>query len=212
MSNSIPNFEGKTWVAFTDLCGTKDMYKEKPEIAAKALHTFYNAVFNIHQQSGNISTIVVSDCAIFWLNRGANQQDNLDTLLSSLKKLNREMIGKNYLLRTTIAYGHFKYQQRLEIPGISKNMFVGSAYLDAYANNDKAIEGSIAIASWPKGKKRNGYSQQFQKFVRKGKDLDFWEYFWSVDDASEIKRLIAEREKAYKLTFEKLKEIYQGRF
>jgi hypothetical protein len=206
MTGTIPYFDGETWVAFTDLCGTKVMYNENPEVAAKALDTFYNTVFDIHQETNGICTIAVSDCAIFWLNEGVNQQTNLHTLLNSLKALHRRMIDKSYLLRTTVAYGNFKYQQRLEIAAIRKDMFVGSAYLDAYANNDKIQPGQIGIVKSAHCTDIKLCAGDLHGLVFKIRNSGFWEYFWSVNDARQIQRLKEQRARAYKATAEKLKE------
>jgi len=201
------NFDGKTWVAFSDLSGLKALYEKKPEYAAKALDKFYNTIYQMQAERNDINAIVVSDCAIFWIDI-KDCIDKLDNILIHLKELHKLMLP-DYLLRTTIAYGNFKYQQRLEMPRIRKNMIIGGAYLDSYANNDKIDHGAVVIVKLPE---RTIYrdltfvSKTMIKanYPKKG----FYEYFWAVEDSRQIRAFINEREKAKEATFSKLKDLY----
>lgn len=203
------NFDGKTWAAFSDLSGLKALYEKKPEDAAKALDKFYNTIYDMQEEQNPINAIVVSDCAIFWIDR-KNCVGELGTLLEHLKRLYRRMLP-DYLLRTTIAYGHFKYQQRLEMPRIRKNMIIGGAYLDAYVNNERIDHGAIVIVKLPEGT-----SYRDLHFVNKPMikancpKKGFYEYFWAVENHRQIKNFIKEREEANIATFSKLKELYSG--
>ena len=46
------------------------------------------------------------------------------------------MLEHKFMLTTSIAYGHFRYQERIEFEGIEKNALYGSAYVSAYLDND----------------------------------------------------------------------------
>ena len=203
------DFDGQTWVAFSDLSGLKALYEKNPEDAAEALDKFYNAVYDVQEEQSPINAIVVSGCAIFWIDI-RNCVNELGTILGHLKELHRKMLP-DYLLRTTIAYGHFKYQQRLEISTIRKNMIIGLAYLDAYANNDKIDHGAIVVVQLPEGT-----SYRDLHFVNKPMikvhcpKKGFCEYFWAVENHRQIKNFIEEREEANIATFSKLKELYSG--
>lgn len=205
------DFDGKTWVAFSDLCGLKALYEKNPGDAAEALDKFYNAVYDVQEEQNPINAIVVSDCAIFWIDI-RNCVNELGTILGHLKELHRKMLP-DYLLRTTIAYGHFKYQQRLEISTIRKNMIIGLAYLDAYANNDKIDHGAIVVVKLPEGTIFRSLQlvTEYKSIIKADyPKKGFCEYFWSVQNSRQIKTFIQEREEVNIATFSKLKELYSG--
>ncbi len=203
------NFDGKTWAAFSDLSGLKALYEKKPEDAAKALDKFYNTIYDMQEEQNPINAIVVSDCAIFWIDR-KNCVGELGILLGQLNELHRRMLP-DYLLRTTIAYGHFKYQQRLEMPRIRKNMIIGGAYLDAYANNERIYHGAIVIVKLPEGTNyRNLHLANRPMIKANCPKKGFYEYFWAIENHRQIKTFIQEREEANIATFSKLKELYSG--
>lgn len=204
------DFDGKTWVAFSDLSGLKALYEKKPEDAANALNKFYNTVFEIQEERNPINAIVVSDCAIFWIDI-VGCVGQLGTLLGQLNKLHRRMLP-DYLLRTTIAYGHFTYQQRLEISTIRKNMIIGLAYLEAYANNDKVDHGAIVIVRLPEGTSHRDLHCVNKPMIKANcPKKGFYEYFWAIENPRQIKTFIQEREEANIATFSKLKELYSER-
>ena len=205
------DFDGQTWVAFCDLCGLKAMYAKEPNQAANALNKFYNVAYDLHHENDTINSLVVSDCAIFWIDR-PDCIDDLGIIIRRLKEFHSNMLP-DYLLRSTIAYGHFKYQQRLEMPTIRKNMIVGGAYLEAYANNDKIDHGAIVIVKLPEGLNyRSLQISEGHKMLLKANypSRGLYEYFWSIENSRQIKDFIMNREKANNATFSKLKELYAG--
>lgn len=139
----LPDFDRNTWVSFSDLCGTKSMYRKSPDRAAAALSTFYNAVYETHGGSTDIAGLAVSDSAVFWVT--TTGPGGLQLLLEHLKALHQSMVGDRYLVRSTVAYGHFKYQRRIEFPQLRKDMIIGGAYMQAFAANDKIREGAIVV-------------------------------------------------------------------
>jgi len=211
---SIPNFEGETWVAFSDLCGTKAMYKENPDKAAEALDHFYNTVYVVQQVQNEISALVVSDCAIFWVHDAAEHRamfQMLPTLLKQLKWLHRQMIEHNYLVRTTIAYGHFRYEQRIELPRLRKDMIIGGAYLDAYAANDKVTPGGIVILRPPTQgeddtpRPRETLDVQraagdFAGYLRARRRQKQWEFVWWINTESDVDSALQSRKMSKKQT------------
>jgi len=205
------DFDGKTWVAFSDLCGLKAMYAKEPDQAAEALDKFYNVAYGLHSEDDIINSLVVSDCSIFWIDR-PDCIDGLELLLERLKGFHLHMLP-DYLLRSTIAYGHFKYQQRLEMPTIRKNMIVGGAYLDAYANNDKIDHGAIVIVKLPEGSNYRGLqiSNNCKMLLKTNcPSKGLYEYLWSIENSRQIKDFIKNRDKANNATFSKLKELYSA--
>ncbi len=203
------NFDGQTWVAFSDLCGLKAMYEKDIEKAAQALNKFYNIVYDLQQFNNSINSIVVSDCSVLWLDR-PNCTDELSILLERVKELHQQMLPE-YLIRTTIAYGHFKYQGRLEMPRIRKNMIVGGAYLDAYANNDKVDLGAIVIVRLPDGSNYNNLrvGNEYKNVIKANFPKNgFYEYCWSLREKNQIKDFLDKRKKIENSVFQKLKELY----
>lgn len=200
----LPDFDGQTWVAFSDLCGTKAIYAEDPDKAAKVLDIFYNTVYDIQCNSGNISSLVVSDCAIFWIHGNGSlngetkiNPDMLGTLLEQLQKLHQEMIRQNCLIRSTVAYGHFKYQQRLEMPRIRKNMVIGGGYLEAYVANEKQRLGSIVIVKKPDDWNISS-CRNYESYISPSSENGAWEYIWWSKEGEDINGALQRRDKAIK--------------
>jgi len=205
----VNDFDGQTWVAFSDLCGLKAMYEKNTEQAAQALDKFYNTVYDLQHDGNPVNSIVVSDCAVFWEDR-TNCTDDLSILLEKVKSLHQLMLP-DYLIRTTIAYGHFKYQGRLEMPRIRKNMIVGGAYLDAYANNDKIELGSIVIVKLPESTNFQNLSLRRECKVMIKTNCPakgFYEYFWSLGNKSQMSGFLDRRKEIQNAIFQKLKDLY----
>ena len=198
------NFDGQTWVAFSDLSGLKKMYSKSHKKAAKALSKFYSSVYNLQQSKVVINAIVVSDCAVFWIDK-QDCKNELSVLLDKVKQLHQKMLP-DYLLRTTIAYGHFKYQQRIEMPTIRKNMIIGGAYLDAFMKNDKIEHGAIVIVELPSKMEMKDIIND--DYVTKKIQGKFYEYFWMLNNKSEIKEFVKRRKEIQENIFENLKKLY----
>jgi len=139
----LVNYEGETFIAFLDISGFKYLMRNEDR-AWRALDKFYNAgylVLGIHRDDENVvDGLFVSDCGILYL-----KQKNLDTqnriiglkkLLRIVKDINVRMRDESFMLTTSIAYGRFKYQKRIEFPGIGKNPIYGNAYMAAFMDNE----------------------------------------------------------------------------
>ena len=203
------DFDGQTWVAFSDLCGLKAMYEEDAEKAAQALNKFYNTVYDLQYSNNSINSIVVSDCSVCWIDR-PDCTAGLSMLLEKLKSLHQRMLP-DHLIRTTIAYGHFKYEGRLEMPQIQKNMIIGGAYLDAYANNDKIEHGSIVIVKLPEGTDYGNLrmESEYKNMLKGNCPVEgFCEYFWSLSNKQNIERFLYKRKEINNSVFQNLKKLY----
>lgn len=176
----IENFSGDTWVAFSDLCGTKAMYAERPAKAAEALDRFYNTVYAVHEQRQGISCLAVSDCAIFWVHE--DPVTALDRLLDVVKRLHQEMARAGYLVSTSIAWGAFKYQQRLELPHLRKDMVGGGAYLEAFGKNDRLIPGAVGIVTCPRDEWDDALCPVHRSMLSAGPRGFKKSMIWWVDD------------------------------
>ena len=133
----ISNIDLDTFVAFMDISGFKQLMKNK-ERAWKALDRFYNYGYEVirrNRQQNNISVegIFISDCGILFVRAcNDNKTESLKALLRVVRELNRKMLDDDFMLTTNIAYGHFKYQERIEFEGIEKNPIYGNAYVSAF--------------------------------------------------------------------------------
>ncbi len=197
------NFNGQTYVAFSDLCGFKHMMNENRKKAVKALDRFYESAYEIQNDEArllrtHVDAIAVSDCIVSWA-----RDERLDTIASFLSWLHSRMINERYLLRTTIAYDAFRYQQRLQLYNLQKAYIEGGAYISAYMANDTVDPGMIVLLN-PVNKPNLWKWKRFNNTKN-------WEYFWSAHHSGDIPKIKKERSKAKNLKYDRLTGIYQGR-
>ncbi len=158
------DFNGRTYVAFSDLCGFKRMMNANRKKAVKAIDLLFESVYAIQNDEARIlrtdvDAIAVSDCVVSWA-----RDERLDTIVTFLSWLHSKMIEKRYLLRTTIAYDAFRYQNRLQLSNLQKTYIVGGAYISAYMANDKAEPGMIILLILPDRLiHRNGNASRIRK-------------------------------------------------
>lgn len=131
----IPDFNGPTFVAFTDISGFIEMMKDDQR-AISALDRFYTSGFRILQASPSVHGAFISDCAILFVNKQDTQETQLRSLLTVIEELNRQLLAHDIMLTTSIAYGLFSYYQRFEFEGIEKNAVYGNAYISAFLDNE----------------------------------------------------------------------------
>ncbi len=109
--------------------------------AARALHSFSQAGYDVLKPLQSSPVVVqgllVSDCAVFLRgDQPESAKERLYSLLGVVEKINRKLLQSNILITTSVAYGPFKYEERLEFPGIEKNPIYGNAYLAAFLDNE----------------------------------------------------------------------------
>jgi hypothetical protein len=131
----IPDYDGDTFVSFSDISGFKEMMKREDR-AITALNQFYSAGYRVLQNTTEVHGIFVSDCAVLFVNAATDATHKLTSLLGVIEQLNREMLSHDVMLTTSIAYGRFSYHQRLEFTGIEKNPIYGNAYVAAFIDNE----------------------------------------------------------------------------
>jgi hypothetical protein len=147
----LRSFEGNTWVAFLDISGFKQIMKNLHQ-AEKVLDKFYNTVyregFRINHDfpfetyttgKSAINSVVVSDCAIIFVDNQSLAEDkvrDLHLILDVIKSINLALIDPDQepQIMTTCAidYGHFKYSNRSSDIHTSKSFFYGQTYVKAY--------------------------------------------------------------------------------
>lgn len=140
---SLENYEGNTFVAFLDISGFKELMQDEDE-ALRALDKLYGAGYSSlfaqrqFNSESRIDGLFISDSGVLFLKRdNQNLLACLKILLIVIGNINKVMIDNNFMLTTSIAYGRFSYQQRIEFVGIEKNPIYGNAYVSALLDNEK---------------------------------------------------------------------------
>ena len=134
---SVQNFNGNTFVAFTDISGFKEMMKGDGTRAIKALAKLNQAGFDSLNANTNVNGFFISDCGILFVkNTDLSESEKLKAILKVIKEINKKLLSQDIMLTTSIAYGEFSYQQRIEFDGISKNPIYGNAYVSAFLDNE----------------------------------------------------------------------------
>jgi len=136
----IKDFDDHTFVGYTDICGFRQLMKHENR-AAIALDHFYKAGYRILANQNAVARrpvegLFLSDCAVLFCTQTVNRIEALHSLLSVVQLLNREMLDRECMLTTSVAYGEFSYHERLEFPGIDKSPVYGYAYVHAFLDNE----------------------------------------------------------------------------
>jgi hypothetical protein len=222
---TIQEYFGKTYVAFLDLSGFKEMMKRQ-EQAANALDRFYNTIYNVGRgfTRPNISSrllevneIIVSDCAILFSRNGEVEQDKIDGLrsvLSFIRQVNRDLISSSTPLMTTcvVDYGNFKYEDRIEFDGIGKDCFVGQPYLNAFLDNERRSPriqpGQCRLLR--KNLPTNVESTTSPLSLLHGSSNQKYYYFyWMLDSLDELQRFERDYRDTYQLKYTGMISVLQ---
>ena len=214
----LQHFDGQTWVAFSDLCGTKAMYLEDPDTASTALSRFYNTVYSLHDRCSSISAFAVSDCAVSWVHSGGCRgneaevpAETLESLLQRLQCLHRKLIDAGHLVSSTVAYGHFTYEARQERIHLRKGMMIGSAYLDAYGHNASLRPGAIGIVKAPPPHTCGECAGRFANFLIQRRGAVPWEFVWWADGPAQVHSAKQRVDRAFKNRFKAVAKAYRNR-
>lgn len=180
----IPDYNGSTFVAYVDISGFKEMMKHEKQ-AVTALDHFYSAGFRALQRNNSIHGIFISDCAILFVNNHEQPLNQICLLLKVIDELNRDVLDQSIMLTTSIAYGQFSYDQRVEIEGIEKNPVYGNAYVSAYLDNasdrQKIQPGECRIL------KQNIEQQDLMGIPRiENRNDRYYYYYWMLNDGEQI--------------------------
>lgn len=137
----MPNFEGDTFVAFIDISGFKNLIKQNK--AQDKLNIFFNEGARVIRKYEDLNGILASDSCILFINIEDYSTLNLTdqirilvSLLDAIKEINETMLRTRVMLTTSVAYGHFRYEDRIELARMRKNLFYGNAYVDAFIDNE----------------------------------------------------------------------------
>jgi len=199
------SFNDETYVAFSDLCGFKAMMENREE-AYKGLDYLFKNVYGLLRDKQSIKGLAVSDCVISWAT-----DKRLQSVVDFVGALHKKMIHKRYLMRTTIAYGQFEFQDRIQLANLSKQMIWGGAYLAAYLVNDKVSPGSIVFLNEQNASDTETSCCDWRWKRRSSKNGTLHEYYWAVNSCEDIHRIKEARKLRKKQErYERLKELYSS--
>jgi len=222
----INNYDGDTFVAFLDISGFKELMRNE-EKAWKALDKLYQYGYEILRNQNNecrVEGIFISDSGVLFVRRDNRNMpsilESLKSLLVMIKKINEKMREHDFMLTTSIAYGKFRYQERIEFEGIEKNPIYGNAYVSAFLDNEngqpKIQPGQCRIVkeNLPNDITRTIEQSQdndiFRMIRRREGDDKHYYYYWMVDDSSGIKRFEQVYKDAYNLKYAGMLKALKG--
>ena len=210
----IANFDEDTFVAFLDISGFKELMKDEKK-AGTALDRLYQYGYEVlrdQENSGQVEGIFISDCGILFVRNGQDKTTCLMSLLKVIREINKKMLEHNFMLTTSIAYGNFKYQDRIEFKGLTKNLLYGSAYLAAFLDNEngkpKIQPGQCRIVKedLPRGivaalESDHNQDEIRQLIERRNNDANHNYFYWMVENLSGIVNFEKLYRDAYTLKF-----------
>lgn len=200
---AINNFHGQTFVAFLDISGFKELMKNDND-ALKALSRLYQAGYDVLQEPNGVEGFFVSDSGILFV-RDGNDTEKLKKILTAVKSINVKMLQHNYMLTTSIAYGAFDYQGKLEFDGIEKNPIYGYAYVKAFLDNEKEQPriqpGQCRVVTQNLPQDINLQHVDFGLLRQKGSNSKHLYYYWSVANADSIEDYERHYNDSYKLKY-----------
>ena len=212
----INSFNGYTLVCFIDISGFKRMMRKR-ENAFHALESFYQTGYDIlrlHSQhhlgnEPNVEGIFISDCAVLFVrHQNSSLSAILRPMLEIVERLNTEMINRDVLLTTSIAYGYFSYEPRHEFIGIEKNIVFGAPYLEAYLDNSvgqpKLVPGlcRILVGNLPVRELNNLLKKKdpfFQRLAKHNGSEDHLYFYWMLNEKAQIREFHIALERPHKI-------------
>lgn len=215
----IGDFEGDTFVAFLDISGFKVLMRDEQR-ALKALDRFYKTGFSVlrgqnDQRNIRVEGLFISDSGILFVRNGDTQQQ-LEAILDAIQKINKEMLKDDFMLTTSVAYGLFKYHERIEFTGIEKNAIYGGAYVKAFLDNEKGTPriqpGQCRVV---KKELPNRFADlplnTNSPVLRKLKvDKNHFYFYWMVNHPEEIQRFEQRYNDAYNLKYKGMLMALKG--
>lgn len=199
----VQNFSGETFVAFLDISGFKELMKNTKR-GLEALRLLYQAGYNTLNNNTGVEGFFVSDSGILFV-RSGTVAEKLHKILSALKSINKLMLTKNYMLTTSIAYGHFDYHDKLEFDGIEKNPIYGYAYVQAFLDNETGIPkiqpGQCRLVKRNLPTELDLVHTDFNLLTEKENDNKHYYYYWNLDSPDSIENFETKYKDAYQLKF-----------
>lgn len=224
---SINNYDGETFVAFFDISGFKQLMHDEKK-AWKALDKLYSCGYETLRRRDNelrVEGIFISDCGVLFTrtHNGSTPtiSESLKKLLKVIKNINRRMADHDFLLTTSIAYGKFRYQERVEFEGIEKNPIYGNAYVSAFLDNENGkpkiqpAQCRIVKKNLPgninQNIKHGYYTDDVFRMIRekRGDDKHYY-FYWMVNNSEEINQFEQKYKDAYNLKYAGILKAVKG--
>ena len=200
----LEDFDGECFVAFVDISGFKSLMRR--DKAVDALNALYNNGYWQLQNNRNVCGTFISDCAVLYT-IAEEKYMQLNDILDVVKGLNDDVLNQGYMLTTSIAYGHFLYQNRKEFSGILKNAIYGNAYVDAYLDNEhgkpKLQPGQCRIKKTYVDE--NLLCNLTKRNFLKEKDGCYY-FYWNVSNPNQIEEFDREYSDSYNLKYKGMEE------
>lgn len=196
----IADFNGKTFVAFLDISGFKEMMKGDGSQAINAIDKLNVAGYEVLRSNRDISGFFISDCGVLFVkNEHLNKKEQLLSMLKVVKNINKSLIIDDIMTTTSISYGHFSYHNRIEFNGISKNPIYGNAYVTAFLDNEngtpKLEPGQCRIVF-----NNNEDIEEYNISLLK-KTIKHYYYYWMLEDEQDIENFKKDYTNSYKLKY-----------
>jgi hypothetical protein len=221
-SMPIRNFDGDTFVAFTDISGFTKMMNNRSRAEA-ALHHFFETGYNLLDEdvrgaTSTVEGVFISDCGILFVRPNRDTLVTaLERLLTKIRQLNKELLPHHVMLTTSVAYGNFKFQDRVVFSGIIKNLLCGRAYLNAVIDSESSkselecglcriVCNGLPDDVLPTLNKKSG---SVFSMIRPVKSKHFY-YYWMLDNQNDIDRFESDYRKTEELKFEGIRKILSG--
>lgn len=213
----INSYIGVTFVAYLDISGFKDLMQDEKK-AWKALDRLYQYGYEVLENQNTdyrVEGIFISDSGVLFV-RGNNQNIQsttvaLKSLLMIIKVINEKMRKEDFMLTTSVTYGKFRYQERIEFEGIEKNPIYGDAYVSAFLNNEngkpKIQPGQCRIVkkNFPRELSNiitNNPTDSILRMVKvRNGDNKHYYFYWMVDNPEEINGFEQQYRDAYSLKY-----------
>ena len=184
----VQNYSGETFVAFLDISGFKVLMKDDRK-ALEALSRLYQSGYNALRAENGVEGFFVSDSGILFVRTGT-VQERLKKILAAIKSINRDMLRKDYMLTTSIAYGNFDYHDKLEFDGIEKNSIYGYAYVQAFLDNEtgqpKIQPGQCRLVTKNLPNNIDFQHIDFELLKQKGNDINHRYFYWNIKNHEDI--------------------------
>ena len=196
----IADFNGKTFVAFLDISGFKEMMKGDGSQAVYALDRLNVAGYDVLEHNRDIAGFFISDCGVLFVkNKNIDKNKQLERMLKVVKNINKKLIENDIMTTTSISYGDFSYHNRIEFKGISKSPIYGNAYVTAFLDNEtgtpKLEPGQCRIVF-----NNNEDIEEYNISLLK-KTIKHYYYYWMLEDEQDIENFEKEYTNSYKLKY-----------
>ena len=153
----------------------------------------------------NVEGFFISDSGVLFSRMGTVEQ-KLNDLLTVIEDINRKMLFHNYMLTTSIAFGKFDYQGKIEFNGIEKNPIYGGAYVHAFLDNESGIprlqpgQSRICIKNLPQiDFEGNDELNNFKKLKKVSKK--HYQHYWNVQNENDIQNFERQYKDSYSLKY-----------